>query len=412
VAWIDLTAITNSGRDAIEKRMTATNETADVERSLIVVGASARAAAFSALRAGLRPWCIDLFADTDLGCLCPATSIAMVEYPHGLLEMMRSASPGPWIYTGGLENHPRLIERMANERSLWGSGRSVLERLRSPLVLAKLFREAGIAFPAVSMERPNVANSVRWLVKPIAGAGGLGISHWDGEYPSANRRVYYQQYLEGPSFSAVYIGESNSARFIGLTHQIVGDLRLHARPFQYCGSVGPANVDGQSELELQRIGDVISKGTGIQGLFGVDLVWHNGKFMPIEVNPRYTASVEVVEHLSGVPLLALHRRIFDTNAPGPASTAPKTGFIAKFVLFARDAIVFPARGPWLASLDETVSAWSLPEFADIPAPGTRIERGWPVLSFFVTGTTLNEIDRKMERVIDDLERLLYEPVSS
>jgi len=35
------------------------------EAQVLIVGASARAAAFSALRAGLRPWCADLFADLD-----------------------------------------------------------------------------------------------------------------------------------------------------------------------------------------------------------------------------------------------------------------------------------------------------------------------------------------------------------
>ena len=31
--------------------------------TLILAGAITRAAAFSAIRAGLRPWCVDLFAD-------------------------------------------------------------------------------------------------------------------------------------------------------------------------------------------------------------------------------------------------------------------------------------------------------------------------------------------------------------
>ena len=34
--------------------------------SVVIFGASVRAAAFSALRAGLRPWCADLFADFAL----------------------------------------------------------------------------------------------------------------------------------------------------------------------------------------------------------------------------------------------------------------------------------------------------------------------------------------------------------
>ena len=35
----------------------------DESNRLLLFGASTRAAAFSALRAGLKPWCVDLFAD-------------------------------------------------------------------------------------------------------------------------------------------------------------------------------------------------------------------------------------------------------------------------------------------------------------------------------------------------------------
>src|SRR5205807_1077251 len=88
------------------------------EQSLIIVGASARAAAFSALRAGLRPWCIDLFADADLRARCPVTHLEPDRYPYGLAELLPQAPPGPWMYTGGLENRPNLIRRLARGREL------------------------------------------------------------------------------------------------------------------------------------------------------------------------------------------------------------------------------------------------------------------------------------------------------
>src|SRR5437667_188035 len=73
---------------------------AELPPTLLIVGASARAAAFSALRAGLRPWCADLFADVDLQRACPALRIAGRGYPHGLERMLGLAPPGPWLYTG------------------------------------------------------------------------------------------------------------------------------------------------------------------------------------------------------------------------------------------------------------------------------------------------------------------------
>src|SRR5687767_3221982 len=101
---------------------------------LLFFGASARAAAFSALRAGLRPWCADLFADADLRRRCPATRLAG-RYPAAFAQLLRDAPPGPWMYTGGLENHPRLVGRMARLRPLWGNGEESLRRARDPAAL-------------------------------------------------------------------------------------------------------------------------------------------------------------------------------------------------------------------------------------------------------------------------------------
>ena len=78
---------------------------------LAIVGASVRAAAMSALRAGLAPVAVDLFADADLRALCPAERVT--SYPRGLAEWLADAPAGAWLYTGGLENHPVLVASMA-----------------------------------------------------------------------------------------------------------------------------------------------------------------------------------------------------------------------------------------------------------------------------------------------------------
>src|SRR5919206_4940372 len=88
---------------------------------LLIFGASTRAAAFSALRAGLRPWCADLFADADLQARRPAMRLPG-KYPDGFLDLVATELPGPWLYTGGLENHPPLVGRMERRRAPWGHG--------------------------------------------------------------------------------------------------------------------------------------------------------------------------------------------------------------------------------------------------------------------------------------------------
>ncbi|NOX53525.1 MAG: hypothetical protein GXP27_03640, partial [Planctomycetes bacterium] len=76
--------------------------------TLLIVGASPRAAAQSARRAGLQPVCIASFEDEDL-----AATARTVAWPRNLKELIRLAEslpPGPWMYTGALENRPGLID--------------------------------------------------------------------------------------------------------------------------------------------------------------------------------------------------------------------------------------------------------------------------------------------------------------
>src|SRR5579862_6220291 len=108
---------------------------------LIIVGASVRAAAGSARRAGLVPWCADLFADTDLRAMVPTVVRCPPDrYPRQLLKILGTAPACPWTYTGALENHPELIQLMADVRPLWGNGPAALAASRSPFAVAGFLR--------------------------------------------------------------------------------------------------------------------------------------------------------------------------------------------------------------------------------------------------------------------------------
>ena len=145
-------------------------------RPLVIVGASARAAAASARRAGFAPWCADLFADVDLRAIAShAVRCPIQNYPAALLEIIQSAPEAPWIYTGGLENHPRLIETMAQIRPLWGNDGDVLRRARSPFVIEQCLREADLPFLDVRPADAKLPAGGRWLRKPLSGSGGQGI---------------------------------------------------------------------------------------------------------------------------------------------------------------------------------------------------------------------------------------------
>jgi predicted ATP-grasp superfamily ATP-dependent carboligase len=376
---------------------------------LLLVGASTRAAAFSALRAGLRPWCVDLFADVDLRQRCAATRLT-TRYPQGFRRFLESDLPGPWMYTGGLENRPHFVQQMAQRRTLWGNAGAALSRCRDPQYVAAILRSAGMPAPAIVDARARPSQTRRWLLKPRKSAGGNGIRFWTPEDKLWNKNdIYFQEFIAGQSLSLLFLGDSRTAHLLGITRQLVGETWLHALPFHYCGSIGSLDPSLVQYPSLETLGHLLASECFLEGLFGIDGVLRDGVFWPVEINPRYTASVEVLEYATGLPLLQGHAHVFTYGRlpplPSPAGSMGRT--VGKAILFAREALHFPAQGPWMAELHSPKPVQEAPAFADIPAAGERIEAGKPILSFFAAADSPAACEDALRQIAADLDRWLF-----
>lgn len=378
---------------------------------VIIVGASARAAAFSALRAGLQPWCADLFGDCDLQFCCPTVRIPGSAYPAGFVEVVRQAPAGPWLYTGGLENHPEIIDQIAQFRPLWGNAGDVLARVRSPQSLFRILSAGHIPCPAVRFAAAEVETDGHWLVKPLNGAGGTGIHFWkkDARRKKQNRAVYFQEYIEGESYAAIYLGRQDRAQLLGVTRQLVGVDWLRAAPFQYCGSVGAVHLEPGLQMHFERLGSALVAGCGLRGLFGVDCVLRDGVPSPVEVNPRYTASIEVLEYATGMSSLLQNRSVFVPDSPPISPVLPviPRSIIGKGVLFAHAQLTFPDDGPWMATLRQPPQPWGVPEFGDIPAAGQVIKAGRPICTVFSRSASLANCLVDLRQRAKEIERWLW-----
>src|SRR5260370_33050866 len=76
---------------------------------VILLGASTRAAAGSARRAGWTPWCADLFAEAGLQAIATGRKGPIDAYPLGLVDALAEAPQAPVTYTGALVNRPDLL---------------------------------------------------------------------------------------------------------------------------------------------------------------------------------------------------------------------------------------------------------------------------------------------------------------
>jgi predicted ATP-grasp superfamily ATP-dependent carboligase len=345
---------------------------------LIIIGASVRAAAFSAIRAGLRPWCVDLFADRDLAAVCPARRVPMKGYPRALFQAVDDAPPGPWMYTGGLENYPDLIDDLARRRPLWGNPGSVLRRVRDPFLLREVLTAAGCDVPECRPTPEGLPTDGSWLVKPRRGGGGRGIAKWTGQkLRRPIEQCCFQKLVAGTPVSAVFCGSDHAVATLGVYQQYIG--AFHAPPWAYCGSVGPLDISEQLEKRVDKAVIALRTQFDLRGLCGLDGVVRDGRLNVVEVNPRYTASVELAEAALKLKALRMHR----AGCTGRTMTLPRRPvrpvLQAKIVLHAPEDWVMPDTDVWMKPHKRDRSV-----FADVPGTGEKIRKGNPVMSLLTS----------------------------
>ncbi len=147
------------------------------------------------------------------------------------------------------------------------------------------------------------------------------------------------------------------------------------------------------------MGDRLASAFGLIGWFGVDYVLHDGVPWPVEVNPRYTASVEIHELAAGRPLLLEHRAACEGLMEpdgGLRHEGPRRSLVvAKWVVYAPRRLVMPEID-WNRESSDRPDA--IPPVADIPAPGACIEPGEPVMTLLTSGADLGSCQASSRRL--------------
>lgn len=372
---------------------------------LAIIGASVRAAAMSARRAGIEPVTADLFGDMDLRAICCSERIA--DYPHGLAAWLAKTSANAWLYTGGLENYPVLVDAMARRKPLYGNCGGVLRKVRSPNLLAEALRSKGLRFPETRRDAKGLPRDGSWLAKTGRGSSGLGV-YGPGEDVHADA-PFYQRRIDGKPGAAVFVASKGQSRLLGITRQLVGLTWTAARPFQYAGSIGPWPMNERAVAIIRKIGKTVSQEFNLLGLFGVDFILSENAVWTIEVNPRYTASVEIVERMTDVKTVAGHIAACRGRLPGieieTFRSHVENTFYGKVILFARRDVVVPrAFTAWAVGSNSTPL---IPKIADIPAEDTVITGGRPVATSFTEAASFHEVTERLQHQLVEMETKLY-----
>lgn len=374
--------------------------------TVLIAGVSVRSLSESAVRAGYRVVAVDAFADLDLRTL--AAEVHRVD-PYTAEAAARVAAHIPAVaacYVSNFENHPEALRPLARGRALWGNTARTLARARDPAVIVRELTAAGLPAARVRSRAPGSTSRAaqsRWLLKPRASGGGHGVRPWSSGV-TVHRTCVLQERMPGRPGSVVFAADGVRAVVLGVTRQLVGEPRLGARDFRYCGTLlAPPDDPGwgaRSPIAARgaELVATLTPALGLVGVNGVDVMVHRGRVVPIEVNPRPTAATELIERRDGVSIFRAHVAGCTRQLTGFAISRPSAAAVGKAIVFARQAVTIRAASRWLRD----------PDIRDIPADGSIIPAGGPICTVFADAPTTalcySRLLARAERVYADVER--------
>ncbi len=440
---------------------------------LLIVGASARAAAQSALRAGYRPWCVDLFGDVDLRQSAACVVCPRADYPRHLPAMLArlltqvtaaipaGAEPRPstatipaspsgahashphrptpmalpphpaatvrppaLLLTGAMENHLATVRALAQCCPLLHGEPVALQRARRLDLARCLPPLPGVRWPVIILPHAPLPTAGPWLCKPRHSAGGNRIAPWPPTAPDANpnkrdrsnfpppaipRRCVLQQHISGQSWSAIYHADDRGCRLLGVTRQLIGASWCHGAGYRYCGTLAGSAIAEQLptsvRIALAALGEALVQYTTLRGPFGIDFILDRQQTVwPVEVNPRYTAGMEVLEHASQLCVL---RPDHAPGSPGSSSSPGSPGTAApchgKVICYAPADVIMPAPADWASALPAGV------ESADVPHADESILRGWPICTLLTAGPSAAAVLARLREAAAALYTRLLTP---
>jgi hypothetical protein len=372
----------------------------------------------SAARSGHPVIALDAFGDRDLEE--PAESYSLrrdfgtAYSPAALYEAGGKLKFDAIAYTANLENYPEVLARFGEEHKIIGNPPRIVAAVRNWAGLFERLRRAGFPVPETVFYGDPMPGDPgrRWLVKPLRSGGGRGIRFHDPETERSrgdeNRQCIpgfvLQEYIPGRACSAAFVADGRECAVLGITEQLIGVRPFGSRDFRYSGSLlpipetlGPGS--GKTILEkVRRLAAFLTREYGLMGVNGIDFILRDGQVYLTEVNPRYSASMEIIETAYGLPVFQLHlQSVLKGELPGfELAAAWKPGrFRGKGYIFAERDVAMPdTRG------------WPCRGIRDVPASGELIRREGPVCTVLAEGAgreeTLADLIRRAEEIKEEI----------
>lgn len=348
---------------------------------LLIVGANTRPVAEAAYDLGFEVYSVSYYCPVDFNfyherrCILeqgPLKSSGRFHEsfrPSQLRDLARDfVDEVDWIIvlSGGLpEDFPsrkilgnKKTRRIENKHSLY-------KKLRGRFKLPATYKLGDIE-EAWEIQRQEPGK--RFLVKPLWGSGGFGVSLLSdvGEPPKGP--FLLQEFVEGLHLSASVLSTGKDAITVLTSRQLIDtSIRGWKDNFVYVGNVVPAPYP-----EIKGVGEDVIESLSLLGSNGVDMVLSSGGVYVIEVNPRIQGTFECAQLSLGINMLSAHIRACE----GELLDEPLTR------RYAMKRIVY---APFRCQVGDL----NFQRVYDIPCRDSIIEAGEPVATLLDSHKNLN-----------------------
>lgn len=388
---------------------------------ILLIGVSIRALMESAIETGQDVRGLDFFGDWDTRQLGNAMDLVndfgLKPSVKVLLEAARSISCEGLVYGSGPENHPEGLAYWEEQGLLYGNGVSDLTKVRNPWLVRQCLEQTGVRMPeffSLKQWKPNL-NGKKWLLKPLHRGGGHGIVELPDKNEAASAllsglkdadRYIIEEYIEGIPASVTFLANGREAELLGTSRQLIGN-ESQAKPFLYMGNIVPFDFPSylDRQILIKELMGAISHLTAAFRLRGVNtldfMVNPRGIFV-LELNPRWSGSVELIENYLGERIFERHlsacRGLAFDSGKEVQDTRP--GYWGKTLVY--------ADFPFTVKKHENKELRFLYEngVRDIPRAGTRIDKGQPICTVLTKAGSDKECYLSLQAKADWVIKLL------
>ena len=353
---------------------------------LLVIASSARMLAQLACDAGFQAFAIDCFGDEDTrklaGEVVKVASLALDDLEQVIESMRERHALTHVVYGSGFEKHAETLDYLEKHWTVLGNTPTVFRQFQDKPAFFAQLAKSSIVFPETVFVPP--ADRGDWLLKPMCGEGGMGISRYQSDSAIERGDCYWQRRLQGQAMSVLFLASQRRIKVLGFNRQWTTTLDDdHAFIFAgvtNCAELLAANQSLVSDWLMKLIAVY-----PLQGLGSLDFILVDGQCYLLEINPRIPASAQ----LYGRSIFSLHIGACQ-GLLGDAGLPQPKGYQ---IIYARKPMQIPNNVGW-------------PEWAvDRPVSGALIGKGEPICSIISAGKTVGQVEERLRQQQNFIEKL-------